>query len=72
MKKGLLSVLTAAAAVAVAAIAATNYIKKKSDSIADYLDYEPDDYYPEDDGEIIIEEIETIPPFPTEEETTEE
>ncbi len=71
MKKGLLSILAAGAAVAVAAVAATTYIKKKSESIADYLDYEP-----EDDEEIIIkeeevevvEELETVPPFPTEQE----
>jgi len=70
-KKGLFSILAAGAAVAVAAVAATTYIKKKSESIADYLDYEP-----EDDEEIIIkseevevvEELETVPPFPAEQE----
>ena len=73
-KKGLISILAAGAAVAVAAIAATAYLKKKSESIADYLDYEP-----EDDEEIIIvksseevvedQELETIPPFPSEQES---
>ena len=74
-KKGLLSILAAGAAVAVAAVAATTYIKKKSETITDYLDYEP-----EDDEEIIIkseeiettEELETVPPFPTEQEALSE
>ncbi len=74
-KKGLFSILAAGAAVAVAAVAATTYIKKKSESIADYLDYEP-----EDDEEIIIEaeetevaeELETVPPFPAEQEAVAE
>ena len=74
-KKGLLSILAAGAAVAVAAVAATTYIKKKSEAITDYLDYEP-----EDDEEIIIkseeiettEGLETVPPFPTEQEALSE
>ncbi len=73
MKKGLFSVLATAAAVAVAAVAATTYIKKKSEKIADYLDYEPDeDLIPDEDADYveIMEEIETIPPF--KEETTSE
>lgn len=43
MKKGVwVSIFAAAAAVAAAAVAVTAFIKRKSEALADHLDYDPD------------------------------
>lgn len=85
MKKGVwVSIFAAAAAVAAAAVAVTAFIKRKSEALADHLDYDPDAYFETDDdddslyegdpveGSDLVEaeepEEETIPPFPDEQE----
>lgn len=85
MKKGVwVSIFAAAAAIAAAAVAVTAFIKRKSEALADHLDYDPDAYFETDedddslyegepveipvDEEVGETEEETIPPFPDEQE----
>ena len=50
MKKGIwVSIFAAAAAVAAAAVAVTAFIKRKSEALADHLDYDPDAYFEADE-----------------------
>ena len=88
MKKGVwVSIFAAVAAVAAAAVAVTAFIKRKSEALADHLDYDPDAYFEsdeEDDAslyegepvEVPVDEEEpdeeTIPPFPDEQSAVEE
>ncbi len=87
MKKGVwVSIIAAAAAIAAAAVAVTAFIKRKSEALADHLDYDPDAYFESDeDDESLYEgepveapadeekpEEETIPPFPDEQDAVEE
>ncbi len=87
MKKGVwVSIFAAAAAIAAAAVAVTTFIKRKSEALADHLDYDPDAYFEsdEDDDSLYEEEPveapadeeepeeETIPPFPDEQNAIEE
>lgn len=87
MKKGVwVSIIAAAAAIAAAAVAVTAFIKRKSEALADHLDYDPDAYFESDeDDDSLYEgepveapadeeesEEETIPPFPDEQDAVEE
>ena len=88
MKKGVwVSIFAAAAAVAAAAVAVTAFIKRKSEALADHLDYDPDAYFEsdeEDDASLYEGEPvevpadeeepdeETIPPLPDEQSAVEE
>lgn len=50
MKKGFwVSLLAGAAAIAAAAIAVTAFVRKKSKALSEHLDYDPDDYFENDD-----------------------
>lgn len=50
MKKGIwISIIAAVAAVAAAAIAVAAYIKRKSATLSDHLDYDPEEYFVADD-----------------------
>ena len=83
MKKGVwVSILAGVAAIAAAAVAVTVFIRKKSKALSEHLDYDPDEYFEdeEDDeegcqceetGECCCcgeeeEEEETIPLYPDE------
>lgn len=88
MKKGVwVSIFAAAAAIAAAAVAVTAFIKRKSEALADHLDYDPDAYFESDEDDESLyqgepveapadeeesEDEETIPPFPDEQEAVEE
>ena len=48
------SILGAAAAIAAAAVAVAEYLKKKGEAFTETLDYEPDDFL--DEEQIIIED----------------
>ncbi|MGI5856935.1 MAG: hypothetical protein ACOX64_10805 [Candidatus Merdivicinus sp.] len=81
MKKGFwVSLLAGAAAIAAAAVAVTVFIRKKSKALSEHLDYDPDEYFENDedgecccgqccegeDSECCCEEEETIPLHPDE------
>ena len=74
MKKGFwVSLLAGTAAVAAAAVAVTAFIRKKSQALSEHLDYDPDEYFENDEccdccGEKAPEEDEeeTLPLHPEE------
>lgn len=86
-KGGWVSAFAAAAGIAAAAVAVTAFIKRKSEALVGQLDYDPDVYFESDgdeeflySGEFMeeaadegekIEEMETIPLFPQEQEAIE-
>lgn len=50
MKKGFwVSLLAGTAAVAAAAVAVTAFIRKKSQALSEHLDYDPDEYFENDE-----------------------
>ena len=62
MKKGIwVSIIAGAAAVAAASVAVAAFIKRKSEALSDQLDYDPEEYFDDDEEEIIIEITEDEP-----------
>lgn len=50
MKKGIwVSIIAAVAAVAAAGVAVAAFIKRKSETLSDHLDYDPEEYFEADD-----------------------